>query len=328
MPSQYAKPAHMVFIAACGLILASLACNAPTTAQPTPQVANDNGLIAPTPITPQATVPTPEAANDNSVIAPTPTTPSAEPTATVFTPPSAPPPNATGNNISFFYPPSIAKSFTYEVVPPPDTSTGAPVEMMLPSHYRFDLHDYPDFGQYQDPQIFVFPVKNYENFNTVGPVHIAALKDLLDKHPDLSTLLSKAPGQDSLPFLPNYNAAQVFHAQLAYVDFQSGRGIRYITQYDQAPIPINNGELFYTFQGLTNDGKYYVAVTMPITHPSLPTNQEQALKDQAIVDAITKDFEGYLKGVVSTLDSAKVEDFNPTLSLLDQMVNSISVAAE
>lgn len=329
MPSLYAKPARLVVIAACALILASLACNAPTnTQQITPQVLDTGGLIVPTPITPTVTVPTAEAANDNVLIAPTPTTAPAGPTATVFTPPEAPEANATGSGISFFYSPNIAKSFTYEVVPPPDTSTGAPVEMMLPSHYRFDLHDYPDFNSYQDPQIFVFPVKNYDNFNTSGPQTIKALRDLLDKHPDLSTLPPTEAGKDSLPFLPTYNAAMTFHAQLAYVDFQNGKGIRYITQFSQAPVPITNGDIFYTFQGLTNDEKYYVAVTMPITFSSLPADGKAAQDDQNLTNQINNDFITYLRGIYQTLDQGDPTSFSPTIPELDQLVNSISVAAQ
>lgn len=69
---------------------------------------------------------------------------------------------------------------------------------------------------------------------------------------------------ENLPFLPTFNAGQVFHSNERPFAFQNGTGIRFLTQYAQAPYPVNNFSLFYTFQGLTNDGKYYVAAILPI----------------------------------------------------------------
>lgn len=40
-----------------------------------------------------------------------------------------------------------------------------------------------------------------------------------------------------MPFLPLFNAQQAMHAHVQYLDFQSGQGLRYLTQYDQAPSP-------------------------------------------------------------------------------------------
>ena len=67
-----------------------------------------------------------------------------------------------------------------------------------------------------------------------------------------------------MPFLPLFNAAQVMHTHLQYLDFKNGQGLRYLTEFDQGIIPINNYELIYTYQGLTGDGKYYVAAVLPV----------------------------------------------------------------
>ena len=45
------------------------------------------------------------------------------------------------------------------------------------------------------------------------------------------------------------------HSQVQYLDFKNGTGVRYLTQFDQGILPINNYELVYTYQGLTSDGK-------------------------------------------------------------------------
>ena len=44
-----------------------------------------------------------------------------------------------------------------------------------------------------------------------------------------------------------------------YLDFQDGSGIRYLMSYQQEGSENTSKELFYTYQGLTTDGTYYVS---------------------------------------------------------------------
>src|SRR5690606_24028253 len=62
-----------------------------------------------------------------------------------------------------------------------------------------------------------------------------------------------------LPMLPAIPASQVFRIQPTLVDFEGGRGVRYLTYYTQAPSPITDRDIFYTFQGVTDDGAYYIS---------------------------------------------------------------------
>ena len=62
------------------------------------------------------------------------------------------------------------------------------------------------------------------------------------------------------------------HVQVQYLDFKSGTGVRFLTQFNNGMAPVNNHDLIYTFQGLTSDGKYYIAAVLPVTHPDLPAN--------------------------------------------------------
>ena len=58
--------------------------------------------------------------------------------------------------------------------------------------------------------------------------------------------------------LPILNAAQVFHAQTKYLDFNDGSGVGFVTYYAQDVSPVTRDQIFYSFQGLTDNGKYYV----------------------------------------------------------------------
>ena len=124
-----------------------------------------------------------------------------------------------------------------------------------------------------------------------------------------------------MPFLPMFNAAQVLNAQVEYLDFKNGRGVRFLTQYDQGPLPINSYELFYTFQGLTNDGQYYIAAILPVTHPDLPSTSQVSQQDTSLYE----DFPAYLDQTTDWLNQQPASAFTPDLEKLDAMLQSMEI---
>lgn len=200
---------------------------------------------------------------------------------------------------------------------PPDPN-GPP--WILPEHYRFDLLTYPVSSTYHPAQIFIFPIANFEGYPDMGPHQIEMLKTIIAGHPDLSSMGGM---QNPLPLIPPFNAAQIITVQPQYLNFQNGTGIRFLTQYDQAPIPINNNELFYTFQGITADGKFYVAVIMPVAHPDLLSGTNMT---QADYEAMSAQGEAYFTNMTAKLNGFDAASFNPNLALLDAMVQSLKVA--
>jgi hypothetical protein len=87
-------------------------------------------------------------------------------------------------------------------------------------------------------------------------------------------------------------------------------------------IPINNYELIYTYQGLTTDGKYYVAAVLPVTHPSLPADGNVTGNEPA---EFNSDFPAYLVNVVDTLNPQAANSFTPDLTQLDAMMSSLEI---
>ena len=147
--------------------------------------------------------------------------------------------------------------------------------------------------------------------NEAAAKAVTGLQDLLRSH---------QPG-DSLPFLPLYNELQALHAQVNYLDFKNGSGVRYLTQFAQGPVSINNLRLVYTFQGLSADGQYYVAAVLPVTHPDLPFTQEIS-QEQA---AEMSDYPAYLAANAAWLEAQPAGSFTPSLDALDALVQSIQV---
>jgi hypothetical protein len=207
---------------------------------------------------------------------------------------------------------SMATSFQAETVAAVSDSDNAPYWELLPEYTRVTLQGYPITNHLMKPQIFIYPMKDLGNVND-GAGKIAAL---------LQTLLQSPQEIPNMPLLPLFNASQVMHTQVQYLDFRNGEGLRYLTQFDQGLMPINNNELIYTYQGLTSDGKYYVAAVLPVNHPSLPADGKITGQEPP---EFTSDFPAYLANMVKTLNPQAANTFIPDLTQLDDMMSSLEI---
>jgi hypothetical protein len=121
----------------------------------------------------------------------------------------------------------------------------------------------------------------------------------------------------------------MFHSTEQILTFQNGQGIRFLTQYGQAPYPVNNNSLFYTFQGLTDDGAYYVAAIFPVNAAFLPADGNPDTPLPA--DGVPFDWENFenitqhFELVKQKLNSTDPNAFTPTLIHLDTLIQSILI---
>ena len=109
---------------------------------------------------------------------------------------------------------------------------------------------------------------------------------------------------------------------MKYLGFKNGNGVRFLTQIGQAPLPINNHELIYTYQGITSDGKYFAASVLSVNLTSLPADEKVNEQEQ---QKFVNDFLEYLDKVVSKLNQQPVSAFIPDLSRLDTMMQWIEI---
>ena len=202
----------------------------------------------------------------------------------------------------------VAQKQTVETIAAVPASAGGPATEVGPQHRRVTLEGYPVSTQALKPQIFIYPVADLAAANE-NAGKIAA---------DLQALLQTRQTVDKMPFLPQYNMAQVMHAQVKYLDFKSGKGVRFLTQFSQGIYPINNVRLMYTFQGLTSDGKYYIAAVLPVTHPELPATEQ-------VSEKVGAEYRDYLAKTVTWLEQQPGGSFTPDLAKLDALLQSIEV---
>jgi hypothetical protein len=215
---------------------------------------------------------------------------------------------------------ALAESVWVETVSAIPPSAGGPGWDVRPEHLRFTIAGHKEQTDFQgmrvgfaaQPQIMIYPVQEFSTMSELARAEIETLQSLLETRPPAS--------ENEIPLLPLINAAQVFHTQVKYLDFQNGRGVRFITQYSQDVAPVTNQNIFYSFQGLTQDGAYYVAAYFPIAADGL--SDELAIEDW---EAFNAGYQDYLSETVSHLDALSSHEFEPDLALVDQVIQSLVV---
>jgi hypothetical protein len=143
-------------------------------------------------------------------------------------------------------------------------------------------------------------------------------------NPDLNQYVNVTlgtPDAMTLPFLPLIPAAQVMRALPEYIDVAGIDGIRYLVYYSQAPNAVMEGEMFYAFQGITDDGQYYVSLMLPVNTGMLPTEEPTPVD----LDVWVAGYQDYLQNLLGQVTAAGGEGFAPSLATLDVLAQSVTV---
>jgi len=230
-------------------------------------------------------------------------------------PTTEPPPTVDYLGIQFSFGPPVAQSAQPETVPaaPGDPAQAFPGEIH-PEYYQFKFSGYPLSGTFHEPLILVYPAPAYAAMDASAAQVIQDLKQFLAQKPS---------NPDRIPFLPLWNAGQMMQSNVKYMEFKNGSGVRFLTQFGQAYYPVNNKDLFYTFQGLTGDGQWYVAAVMPVSNSTLPSDQNQIPSGD--FDSFANNFETYIAGMEQNLSAQPDNSFIPDLSQLDALFLSMRV---
>jgi heat shock protein HslJ len=148
------------------------------------------------------------------------------------------------------------------------------------------------------------------------------LNSLLSSRPDLSQFLiaTEDANANTLPFLPVIPAAQVIRARAQYVETSSLVGILYLTAFRQDVAPFVNTDFTYTFQGVSVDGQFYVSAIMRPTTDRFPAE----LPGNTIPEDFANQLMEYLNESIAQLSQAAPENFTPSLTVLDTLVQSFT----
>ena len=228
--------------------------------------------------------------------------------------PAGPTPNQTYNGASFYLDPAVASGASAQSLPAVQPSADAVPWEVMPEHDVISLNGYLPSNTFHSPKILIIPADAYAAMDENAANRINELKTLLAARPASIT--------GGIPRLPFWNAGEVFHAKVRYIDFPGGSGIGYLSQYAQAMVPINNDELFYSFQGLTSDGRWLISAVLPVSHPDLPADSSLS---QAEYENLINTFESYLASALADLNAKADNSFTPNLEKLDELFRSLTI---
>lgn len=279
-------------------------------------------LVPSTPTAAPSVVPVPTLAHPTEFASPTvKVEPSAIPSATAL-----PGKAVSFDRLSLVIPAGLAAGGSGTLVPEAKGDTVAPWDV-APEHIQFKLEGYALEGKFHQPQIYIYPAQAYVQMQERG----SAAQGLERLQAVLAQ--SSMVNIKELPQVPFFNITQALAAQVKVIPFQHGRGVRMVTLYAMARAIINNQELFYHFEGLTDDGKFYVIAILPVSAPGLPEDG----KPGGVVppggvpvpdfNDMNANWMGYYGEARQMLQDLEPGAYSPNLDQLDAMIRSLTIAS-
>ena len=224
--------------------------------------------------------------------------------------------NVICNNVSLILDPALGSGYECQTIPESSGADRAYFDV-YPEYTEVTLMNYPFTDSSYAPRIAVYPVQRYSELAPeLVPASVTNLRSLVS---------GGATSSNKMPLLPIFKSVQMFHSQDAVLSFRNGKGVRYLTQYTQGIVPVNNQELFYTYQGLTDDGKYWVSVILPISTPNLMADGKNPPDGQSM-DDFANNYSTYVADTAAQLNEQNTDSFTPAIGQLDALVQSISIA--
>ncbi|MCA9990320.1 MAG: hypothetical protein H6666_06780 [Ardenticatenaceae bacterium] len=249
-------------------------------------------------------------------LTPTSAIPTVTPTPPAVTP--TPEPNAVFEGIQFTYGISLTQSLTFTRKPAVPPTENTPFWEVVPELVEVTFSGYIHSESAYQPGIFFYPVAEFGPDPQYGQVFINT-QQLLQARP-----VYVPEGIPILPARPPFNnaAPQILQAHLQYLTFANGSGVRFLTQYSQVAELVNNFKLLYVFQGLTNDGRTYIAAVFPVASAILPASGEFVAAD---MEEFVASYPTYLDITRQQLNAQPVFNFTPSLADLDALFRSMRV---
>jgi hypothetical protein len=175
-----------------------------------------------------------------------------------------------------------------------------------------------DFSPMQ-AHIYVASVTEYESAADFAPGLIADLSRLIEGADVFGDCVYELP----LDTFYQECSHQEFVANPKRISFKNGSGVRFVSVYAiQDFAPVGNDSLLYVFQGVTDDGQYYVKAIAELDHAQLESTGEipaeiYAAPDVETVNAYFLQFEDLL--------NQSEGDFTPGLDWIDSVIGSLFI---
>ena len=230
--------------------------------------------------------------------------------------------------ISFSYNPQIFGEVKSEEVAEQylEEATDKP-DFVAPQHclFTFDLST-----PFSDMYIAVYPINEFPRMYAVNQ---SSVEEAKKEKENLRRVLKDKNFrvENQIPYLPFIDAGQAFQAKVKHYNFQSGKGILFLTFWEtQVEFP-SNRQLRYVFEGITNDGKYYVLAEMPVSVDFLPDDSSEEFEGYKIPweklndKAEMKRFARVKENIGIKLENLPENEVQPNPKYFEEIISSLKI---
>lgn len=246
---------------------------------------------------------------------------------------------AAHGGVSFTYDTWLASEVKAATVPasiPGPDEVAFPFEAAYPEHVAFGLvGTYPRRpDSFIKPEIHVYPAADFRK--TFAPFRGVPAE--VERNLKRLRLLLRTRPRDFAgvpPFLPSLTPDTLaLRAHTHYVNFRGGSGLACVVQTQQDEMPVNNQNLAYEFQGLTDDGRFFVTAAFPVAAPFLADDRDGArfdgfdyadCYDCPAERAFKRKYRAYTTRLARRLERLPASGFAPRLDLYDELLSSIEI---
>ena len=253
-------------------------------------------------------------------LAPSPTAAGTRPSAALSQPTTSPTPlpdqavaaSLTQDGITLFFDPNLILDLTGDTQP----------AVSEPGPFLEAHPDYVIFSFILDSgALSVVRVQDYAALSESAEGELQRLKEMIAARP---SQLQECIPQPPLTAFYTTCSHQQFDANIAYVDFQNGSGVRFVTVYAiQDAVPVSNEHLTYVFQGFTEDERYYVSAGFHITHMDLEEFVAE-VPEKVYADTSGEALRQYFEDYEAILNASEGR-YQPLLSRFDEILGSLCI---
>jgi hypothetical protein len=240
--------------------------------------------------------------------------------------------------IRFSFDLALASEVKAEIIAasPASKENEGPPDTIYPRHvvFTFVSTDPAEPKSFIEPVIHVYPVPEYKRAFRADPATARVVNAVMVR---LQRLLRAGSPviKGKVPYLPIPDGTFAFRAHEAILRFHKGSGLVFLTQGQQDEMPINNQNLSYEFQGITNDGRYYVSAEFPAAAPFLAYDRDKATYEGRVKEAscvacpdhqrFMREYRAYAAAMKQKLAALPREKFQPSLRLIDNLLTSLEI---
>jgi hypothetical protein len=242
------------------------------------------------------------------------------------------------NEGRWFY--ALPQTGTYTVLYAPTRSPQIAFSFLNPADPKADPGIRPeqvsiDFGQFarkEDLRILPYDLEDGEDYLNSSPAHLGMENEKLEFHvipvAGYSQIFKKNQPVEGLAAGLRSGGKNISIKKLPYPVYKDGgvnlaappemlegngwRGLRWIAGFGQdvnCRSPLGGQKLAYVFEGISNDGRYFIMLRAPVSHPETRTQLSQAC-----IPEIERNLAAYPPG-----------SFRPDIEKLDAVIKSLKI---